>query len=198
VRVFVVECVAERRLKRGPNPSTVATRRRTSPPLVRGLKPTATVMWSLRDPNNPTPSPPFERGEGRGEEGLSSRSWTFSEHEHPSPRPSVAGRGSGKKRSSARMRPAPQAPPCALANHRRAVHPSPCMNASDLIQSDPEILGGTPVFKGTRVPVRTLFEYLERDYTLDQFLECFPTVTRAHACAVLERSEQALLSAPAA
>ena len=67
------------------------------------------------------------------------------------------------------------------------------MNATDLITIDPEILGGTPVFKGTRVPLKSLFEYLERDYTLEQFLECFPSVTREMACKVLERSESALL-----
>ena len=71
------------------------------------------------------------------------------------------------------------------------------MNTDDLITIDPEILGGAPVFKGTRVPVRTLFEYLERDYSLEEFLECFPSVSRDLACQVLERSEQALLS-PAA
>jgi len=71
------------------------------------------------------------------------------------------------------------------------------MNSSDLITIDPDILGGTPVFKGTRVPVKTLFEYVERDYSLEEFLECFPSVTRELACQVLERSEQALLS-PAA
>ena len=53
------------------------------------------------------------------------------------------------------------------------------MNSSDLITIDPEILGGTPVIKGTRVPVRTLFEYLEDDYTLEEFLESFPSVTRS-------------------
>ncbi len=71
------------------------------------------------------------------------------------------------------------------------------MNANDLITLitiDPEILGGVPVIKGTRVPVKTLFEYLENDYSLEEFLECFPSVTRKLACQVLERSEQALLS----
>ena len=68
------------------------------------------------------------------------------------------------------------------------------MTTNDLITIDPEILGGTPVFKDTRVPVKTLFEYLENDYSLDQFLECFPSVSRELACQVLERSEQALLS----
>ncbi|OLD27957.1 MAG: hypothetical protein AUJ04_02745 [Acidobacteria bacterium 13_1_40CM_3_55_6] len=71
------------------------------------------------------------------------------------------------------------------------------MNSNDLITIDPEILGGTPVFRGTRVPVKTLFEYLENDYSLEEFLECFPSVSRELACQVLERSEHALL-APAA
>ena len=48
------------------------------------------------------------------------------------------------------------------------------------------------VFRGTRVPVQTLLEYLERDYTLGEFLECFPTVNRELACAVLEDSEAAM------
>ena len=68
------------------------------------------------------------------------------------------------------------------------------MKATDLITVDPDILGGTPVFKGTRVPVKSLFEYLERDYTLEEFLECFPSVTREKACKVLELSESALLA----
>jgi uncharacterized protein (DUF433 family) len=71
------------------------------------------------------------------------------------------------------------------------------MNSSDLITIDPEILGGTPVFRGTRVPVNTLFEYLENDYSLEEFLDCFPSVSRDLARQVLERSEHALLS-PAA
>ncbi len=68
------------------------------------------------------------------------------------------------------------------------------MNASDLITVDPDILGGTPVFKGTRVPVKTLFDYLEANYTLEEFLECFPSVTRDMACRLLERSEATLLA----
>ncbi len=68
------------------------------------------------------------------------------------------------------------------------------MSADDLITIDPEILGGAPVFKGTRVPVKTLFEYLENDYSLEEFLECFPSVSRDLVRQVLERSEQALLS----
>ena len=71
------------------------------------------------------------------------------------------------------------------------------MNSNDLITVDPEILGGAPVFKGTRVPVKTLFEYLENDYSVEEFLDCFPSVSRDLVNQVLERSEQALLS-PAA
>lgn len=67
------------------------------------------------------------------------------------------------------------------------------VNANDQITVDPDILGGTPVFKGTRVPVRTLFDYLEGNYTLEEFLECFPSVTREMACRLLERSEAVLV-----
>jgi uncharacterized protein (DUF433 family) len=62
------------------------------------------------------------------------------------------------------------------------------MSGRDLITIDPEILGGTPVFKGTRVPIKSLFEYLEDNYTLDEFLECFPSVTREMAVGLLEVS----------
>ena len=72
------------------------------------------------------------------------------------------------------------------------------MNSRDLITVDPEILGGTPVFKGTRVPVKTLFQYLENNYSLEEFLECFPSVTLESARQVLECSEQALLPSAAA
>jgi uncharacterized protein (DUF433 family) len=54
------------------------------------------------------------------------------------------------------------------------------------------------VFKGTRVPVKTLFEYLENNYSLDEFLECFPSVTREAARRILESSESALLTPVAA
>lgn len=69
------------------------------------------------------------------------------------------------------------------------------MNVNDLITVDPDILGGTPVFKGTRVPVKTLFDYLESNDTLEEFLACFPSVTREMACRLLERSEAVLLTA---
>ncbi len=67
------------------------------------------------------------------------------------------------------------------------------MSAGPVITSSPDILGGTPVFAGTRVPVRTLFEYLEAGDSLDDFLSDFPTVTRAQAQEVLERSKEALI-----
>ena len=59
---------------------------------------------------------------------------------------------------------------------------------------DPEILGGTPVFKGTRVPVRILFEHLEAGDSLDIFLEDFPSVSRELAIQVLEDARTALVS----
>ena len=71
------------------------------------------------------------------------------------------------------------------------------MKTSDLITIDSEILGGTPVFTGTRVPVKTLFEYLEDNYTLEEFLECFPTVPRAMAIRMLEHSQEAVLHSAA-
>jgi uncharacterized protein (DUF433 family) len=64
------------------------------------------------------------------------------------------------------------------------------VTASSLIVSDPEILGGTPVFKGTRVPVRTLFEYLADGLSLEYFLESFPSVTREQAADVLRLSQR--------
>jgi uncharacterized protein (DUF433 family) len=62
-------------------------------------------------------------------------------------------------------------------------HPLP---RSAIVQRDPEILGGVPVFAATRVPVRTLSDYLKRGHTLDEFLDDFPSVSRAQALAVIE------------
>lgn len=58
-----------------------------------------------------------------------------------------------------------------------------------LITSTPDILGGTPVFRGTRVPVQTLIEYLEGGQTIDEFLDGFPTVSREQVIAFLEESK---------
>ena len=63
-----------------------------------------------------------------------------------------------------------------------------------LIDRNPEILGGTPVFAGTRVPVRILMEHLEAGDRLDDFLVHYPTVSRRQAVAVLERATTMLVS----
>jgi uncharacterized protein (DUF433 family) len=55
-----------------------------------------------------------------------------------------------------------------------------------VVHSDPEILGGTPVFVGTRVPLRNLIDYLERCHDLAEFLDAFPSVSRHQAVAALE------------
>ena len=64
--------------------------------------------------------------------------------------------------------------------------------AHPVIHSDPRIQGGVPVFVGTRVPVKNLFDYLEAGDTLDRFLEHFPSVTREQAIAALELAREAL------
>ncbi len=63
----------------------------------------------------------------------------------------------------------------------------------ELIDRNPDILGGTPVFSGTRVPVRILMEHLEAGDRLDEFLEDYPTVSRDQAIALLERAKAMLL-----
>jgi uncharacterized protein (DUF433 family) len=62
------------------------------------------------------------------------------------------------------------------------------------VHIDPDILGGTPVFVGTRVPVQTLFDYLEAGDPLAEFLEDFPTVSREQAVAALEQARDALVA----
>ena len=64
--------------------------------------------------------------------------------------------------------------------------------ADKLINRDPEILDGTPVFSGTRVPIRILIEYLEAGDRLDDFLESYPTVSRNQAIEVLKRAKTVL------
>ena len=64
----------------------------------------------------------------------------------------------------------------------------------DVVHSDREILGGTAVFVGTRVPVKNLFDYLEAGDSLDEFLHGFPSVTREQAIAALELTCEALVS----
>jgi uncharacterized protein (DUF433 family) len=64
----------------------------------------------------------------------------------------------------------------------------------DVIVRDQEILGGTPVFRGTRVPFKNLLDYLEGGHTLDEFLDEFPTVTREAAIAALEHAKDLVIA----
>lgn len=61
-----------------------------------------------------------------------------------------------------------------------------------VVHSDPDILGGTPVFVGTRVLFRNLIDYLERNHSLDEFLDSFPTVSREQAVASLKAAHEAV------
>jgi uncharacterized protein (DUF433 family) len=65
--------------------------------------------------------------------------------------------------------------------------------ASEIVIRDPEILGGTPVFRGTRVPFQALLDYIEGGQTLDEFLDDFPTVSREDAIAALEFAKSLLV-----
>lgn len=71
------------------------------------------------------------------------------------------------------------------------------MSLEGVIHSDPEILGGKPVFVGTRVPLRNLIDYIEGNYSLEEFLTDFPGVSREQVVAVLEALETAALARPA-
>ena len=68
------------------------------------------------------------------------------------------------------------------------------MELHEIVHSDPEIMSGTPVFVGTRVPFQSLFDYLEGGETLDEFLDQFPTVRREQAVAALEIARRTLLA----
>lgn len=68
------------------------------------------------------------------------------------------------------------------------------MSLRDIIHSDPDILGGTPVFVGTRVPVRILLDYLEGGDPLEEFLDNYPSVSREQAVAFLEEAGKAALA----
>ena len=66
--------------------------------------------------------------------------------------------------------------------------------AESVVVRDPEILGGAPVFRGTRVPFQALIDYIEGGENLDAFLDQFPTVTRAMVIAALENAKESLLA----
>ena len=68
------------------------------------------------------------------------------------------------------------------------------MRLNEIVHSDPEIVSGTPVFVGTRVPVQALLDYLEGGETIEEFLDDFPSVAREQAVAFLEEAGRALLA----
>ena len=70
------------------------------------------------------------------------------------------------------------------------------LSKESVIHRSPDVLGGTPVFRGTRVPVKTLVDYLEAGDCLDDFLRDYPTVTLEQVLAVLELAKDALLVDP--
>ena len=65
---------------------------------------------------------------------------------------------------------------------------------NEIIVRDPEILGGIPVFRGTRVPFKNLLDYVEGGHTLAEFLEDFPSVTREAAIAALEHAKELVIA----
>jgi uncharacterized protein (DUF433 family) len=70
----------------------------------------------------------------------------------------------------------------------------PPVEHASVIHSDPEILGGTPVFVGTRVPLQALIDYIEGGHTLEKFLDDFPSVPRELAIAALEQAKRHLIA----
>jgi uncharacterized protein (DUF433 family) len=84
--------------------------------------------------------------------------------------------------------------PATLADTPLESFRGPDMPATAAVHSDQDILGGTPVFVGTRVPFRNLIDYLERNHSLDEFLDSFPTVSREQAVAALEAAHEALIT----
>lgn len=79
---------------------------------------------------------------------------------------------------------------CYRSERKKAVTVS---GDAKVIHSDPGILGGTPVFVGTRVPAKALLDYLKAGHSLDEFLDDFPTVSREQAIAALELAERVLI-----
>ena len=68
------------------------------------------------------------------------------------------------------------------------------MRKSSVVHSDPDVMGGTPVFVGTRVPVQALIDYIEGGHSLEEFLNDFPTVSRELALGALEQAKVHLLA----
>lgn len=82
----------------------------------------------------------------------------------------------------------------AIAVYRPGRIPGHNRSVQEAITRDPEVMHGTPVFRGTRVPVQTLFDYIENGETLDAFLEGFPTISRELAVQVLEECKELRLA----
>lgn len=72
-----------------------------------------------------------------------------------------------------------------------------CVMKESVVTSTPDIMGGTPVFTGTRVPVQTLIDYLKGGESIDDFLEGFPTVSREQVIALLEKAGEQIVEAVA-
>ena len=68
------------------------------------------------------------------------------------------------------------------------------VESRSVVHSDPEASGGTPVFRGTRVPVQSLFDYLEGGETIEQFLDQFPSVSKKQALAALDLARDSILA----
>ena len=79
-------------------------------------------------------------------------------------------------------------------NPRSIAYAGRMVDALSVVHSDPEISGGMPVFRGTRVPVQALFDYLEGGETLDQFLDQFPSVSKQQALAALDLARNSVLA----
>ncbi len=79
-------------------------------------------------------------------------------------------------------------------NRRGKLTPTMRAESHSVVHSDPEISGGTPVFRGTRVPVQSLFDYLEGGETLDHFLDQFPSVSKEQALAALDLARDFVLA----
>lgn len=73
-------------------------------------------------------------------------------------------------------------------------YPELAMDPKQIVHADPEILGGTPVFVGTRVPVQALLDFLEGGDTIEDFLDNYPGVSREQAIAFLEEAGRALVA----
>jgi len=87
-----------------------------------------------------------------------------------------------------------RASPPLLRDFAQWRYPDGAMEPKQIVHSDPEILGGTPVFAGTRVPVQALLDFLEGGDTIEDFLDNYPGVSRDQAVAFLEEAGRALIA----